>query len=250
MAIEAELTSMEAKIPALGLHRRLLACGSGWSVSHVTCELGPHDGVHEEQHSQACIAIVRGGSFQYRSTFGRELMMPGSLLLGNPGQCVEYSHDHAVGDRCIAFSFTPEYFEAVASDAAVNTRSSRFSSLRIPPAREMSGVLSRACALYFQQSRLTATGIAAKGVQKNAEIPDSNVSQWDLAAQLKEKAPEELQNLVRDHESLLQSPPVLVKPTIPLQTQRWCEIRAKAGQQRVSKKEMPPDYLPDGLSFL
>lgn len=69
----------------------------------------------------------------------------------------------------------------------------------------------------------------------------------DLAAQLKTKAPEQLEELVRGHESLLQSPPVLVKPTISIQTQHWCEIRAEAQRSRAPRTETRHDQIHDGL---
>jgi AraC family transcriptional regulator len=44
-------------------------------------------------------------------------MTPGSIMLGNAGQCYECGHDHAAGDRCVSFSYEPEYFEQLAADA-------------------------------------------------------------------------------------------------------------------------------------
>jgi AraC family transcriptional regulator len=38
-------------------------------------------------------------------------MSPGSLLLGNSGQCYECGHEHVTGDRCLAFYYTPDFFE-------------------------------------------------------------------------------------------------------------------------------------------
>ena len=56
------------------------------------CTAGPRDRTFEEQHARVNIAIVAGGTFQYRSRAGRELMTPGSVLLGNPGECFECGH--------------------------------------------------------------------------------------------------------------------------------------------------------------
>lgn len=113
-------------------------------MSEVTCSAGPRDRAFEEQHSHASIAIVTNGSFQYRSSTGRELMTPGSLLLGNSGQYFECGHEHGTGDRCISFSYESEYFQALAEDAGL--RATRFCGLRVPPVREMSAVIARACA--------------------------------------------------------------------------------------------------------
>jgi AraC family transcriptional regulator len=124
--------------------RRVLACGEGWNVSDVICSAGPQQHPFEEQHSDVCIAIVVAGTFQYRSSAGGELMTPGSLLLGNQGQYFECRHDHGVGDRCISFSYEPRYFETLQSEAGF--RRPGFSRLRVPPVRELSRLVARACA--------------------------------------------------------------------------------------------------------
>jgi AraC family transcriptional regulator len=126
------------------LASRVLARGDGWSVSDLICRAGPHDRPFEEQHSGACIAIVTAGSFQYRSSTGRALMTPGSLLLGNAGQYFACGHEHGVGDRCISFSYESQYLERLAAEAEVG--SACFSTLRVPPVREFSGLVARASA--------------------------------------------------------------------------------------------------------
>ena len=71
-------------------------------------------------------------------------MTPGSLLLGNAGQSFEVGHEHAAGDRCLSFQFTPEYFERIASDAGVRKSDHGFRVLRLPPLRELSSLIARA----------------------------------------------------------------------------------------------------------
>jgi AraC family transcriptional regulator len=112
-------------------------------VTDVVCTAGPHDRPFEERHSQFSIAVVAAGSFQYRSTSGRELMTPGSILLGNAGQSFECGHEHGAGDRCVAFRFSPGYFERIAADAGGRQR---FRVPRLPPLRATSPVIARACA--------------------------------------------------------------------------------------------------------
>jgi AraC-like DNA-binding protein len=73
-------------------------------------------------------------------------MTPGSLLLGNAGQCFECGHEHGVGDRCLSFEYEPDYFEAIAAEAGARSYTPRFSSLRVPPLRELSPVITRALA--------------------------------------------------------------------------------------------------------
>jgi len=147
--IALELQSTPAHIGVDGapnLARRPLARGDGWSVADVICSAGPGVRPSEEQHSTVSIAIVRSGSFQYQSSTGRELMIPGSLLLGNAGQYFQCGHEHGVGDQCISFAYTRQFVEELAAEAGVQTRTTLFSSLRIPPVRELSNIVSRACA--------------------------------------------------------------------------------------------------------
>jgi AraC family transcriptional regulator len=125
---------------------RRLAQGEGWTVQDVVCTSGPQDRPFEEQHSGFSIAIVAAGSFQYRSTTGHELMAPGSLLLGNPGQCFECGHEHGWGDRCVSFYYAPEYFERLAADAGAGGRRLEFRTPRLPPVRALSPLIARACA--------------------------------------------------------------------------------------------------------
>jgi len=126
---------------------RLLGQGNGWTVGDVVCTSGPQDRAFEERHSHFSIAVVAAGSFQYRSEcrFGasRELMTPGSLLLGKAGQCFECGHEHGMGDRCLSFGYTPAYFEKLAADAGTKPE---FPVFRLPPLRVLSSLIARACA--------------------------------------------------------------------------------------------------------
>jgi len=125
---------------------RRLAQGDGWTVSDVICTSGPQDRPFEEQHSAFSIAIVAAGSFQYRSAAGHELMTPGSLLLGNAGQCFECRHQHGAGDRSLSFGYAPDYFESIAADAGVRGTTPDFRALRLPPLRVFSTLVARALA--------------------------------------------------------------------------------------------------------
>lgn len=126
---------------------REIAQGTGWSVADVVCTSGPQDRPFEEQHSGFCIAVVLEGSFQYRSTGGREMMTPGSLLLGSPGQFFECGHEHAVGDRCISFHYEPDYFEGILADTGLRGEQRSFPALRVPPLRLLSAVVAQAGAV-------------------------------------------------------------------------------------------------------
>jgi AraC-like DNA-binding protein len=66
-----------------------------------------------------------------------ELMSPGSLLLGNLGQCFECGHDHGAGDRCLAFFYSPEFFERASLKGA-------FATHRIPAIADLSPLIVEA----------------------------------------------------------------------------------------------------------
>jgi AraC family transcriptional regulator len=121
---------------------RKLAQGEGWSVSEVVCTLGPRDKRFEERHSSTAIAVVMEGTFQYRSGAGGELMTPGSLFLGNAGQCFECGHEHGIGDRCISFAYEPEFFARLASDAGSRSHTCGFKAVRVPPIRTLSALVA------------------------------------------------------------------------------------------------------------
>ena len=72
-----------------------------------------------------------------------------------------------------------------------------------------------------------------------------------LAEQLKEKDSAAFERLVSGHESLLLSPPVNVKATIPEETQRWCEIKweiSQAPRRHTPKRDV--GSVPDGLGWM
>lgn len=119
---------------------RSVAKGDGWRVNDVVCALGPHDRVFEEQHGDVTIAVVREGSFLYRSESGRSLMYPGSLLLGNAGACFECGHEHGTGDHCLSFHFSRPYFEEIAAAIAGSGRF-RFPTTMLPALRKLTGLV-------------------------------------------------------------------------------------------------------------
>lgn len=135
------LTSGPARVTP---HR--LAQGEDWTVADVLCTSGPQDRPFEEQHSDVSIAIVVAGSFQYHGSRSRELMTPGSILLGSAGQYFECRHEHGVGDRCLSFSYSPDYFERLAFDAGVRGARHDFRVLRLPPLRGLSTLVAQASA--------------------------------------------------------------------------------------------------------
>ena len=100
-------------------------------MTDVVCSAGPRDRSFEERHERMVIALVTGGTFNYRSTHGSAVLAPGSVLLGNSGSCFECGHEHSRGDRCLSFQLAPDVFEAVAA-AVPGNRNSGFTAPRLP----------------------------------------------------------------------------------------------------------------------
>lgn len=141
-----------------------VAGGRGWTVRDMRCTAGPRDPRFEEQHTTVTIAIVLSGSFQYRTSAGRAVMTPGSLLLGNPGHSFECSHDHAVGDRCISFQYDPADF----ADPVPFGRSGR-----VPPLRSISALTSAASAGLAGSPRVSWEELAIALAGQTARVADS-----------------------------------------------------------------------------
>jgi AraC-like DNA-binding protein len=127
----------------MSLSSRELASGPGWRVRDVICRAGPRDPVFEERHAGFSIALVREGSFQYRSSAGRALLAPGALLLGSPGQCFECGHTHAVGDRCLSFQYGPDVFEQIVADTP-GVRRTELAAAALPPLAALDALLAEA----------------------------------------------------------------------------------------------------------
>jgi AraC family transcriptional regulator len=122
----------------------ILARGEGWTVADVVCTSGPEDRPFEEQHTHYCVAIVLAGTFQYRSDRGEGMLTPGSLMLGNRGQCYECGHEHGEGDRCVSFWYEPDYFERLTHDTLGRRSGPDFSVPRLPPLRPLASLVARA----------------------------------------------------------------------------------------------------------
>src|SRR5262249_13632128 len=101
------------------------------TVHDVVCTAGPFDRPFEERRDWVCIAVVKQGTFQYRTSHGRATLAPGAILLGNAGQCFECGHEHGSGDRCLSLHFAPDYFERIL--AAVPCARLPFEVPSLPP---------------------------------------------------------------------------------------------------------------------
>ena len=126
----------------MAVSTNIVAEGPGWQVRDVICDSGPRDKAFEEQHRNVSIAIVTRGSFQYRTRAGSAVLVPGSLLLGNAGACFECGHEHAPGDRCLAFHIAPQCFEDTI--AAAGATRANFDRPSLPPLPQLAPILASA----------------------------------------------------------------------------------------------------------
>jgi AraC family transcriptional regulator len=160
----------------MAISAQSLAFGSGWSVYDVVCDHGPRDRAFIEEHAENTIAAVMRGSFQYRTAAGSAMLVPGALLLGNAGSCFECGHEHAQGDRCLAFHFTPAFFESIAAGVP-GVRKTRFSCASVPPASELVGLLAEAEVARDERDIAALEELATRLAGAVLTITDDGVTQ-------------------------------------------------------------------------
>lgn len=151
----------------------LLAAGAGWRVRDCTCTAGPQDRPFGEQHGAVCVAAVTRGTFQYRTSQGRATLVPGGLLLGNPGAHFECGHEHGAGDRCLSFDFDPDYFEEVVASVP-GARRFLFTVPRLPPSGALLPLIAAAetadDTLGFEEIALRVAGAAITADTDAADV--------------------------------------------------------------------------------
>ena len=100
------------------------------------------------------LSYVRSGSFGYRIRGAAYEMVPGSLLVGGPGDEYACTHDHVCGDRCLSIQLQPDLVDAVGGAP----RLWRVGS--VPPIAEL--------AVLAERTLAAAGGGAAGGVDEHA----------------------------------------------------------------------------------
>ena len=158
-ALHLPMLGENCYIAAMTIASRLLASRRGWTVRDVICTAGPRDRPFEEQHASVCIAVVRRGTFQYRTSRGSAMLAPGALLLGNAGECFECGHEHGIGDRCLSFDFAPDYFAEIV--AAVPGTRAAFTVPRVAPSAPLMPLV--AAAEYADAMELEEIGLRLAG---------------------------------------------------------------------------------------
>jgi AraC-like DNA-binding protein len=89
------------------------------SVSDFRCSARLQEKPFVERHRSHSISYVRKGSFGYHSRGRSFELVPGSILIGQPGGEYICSHDHVCGDECLSFFLSPELVEAIGGDVKI-----------------------------------------------------------------------------------------------------------------------------------
>ena len=111
----------------------------GVRVTHYECSFGPEDRPVEEVHVGRSISLVHRGTFQYRVGRSAVSLMPGSVMLANPGP-YECSHQHGRGDRCVSFAYDDQVFEEIVRDAGLRPAQARFGRESLPPSARFAAI--------------------------------------------------------------------------------------------------------------
>jgi hypothetical protein len=89
------------------------------SVSDFRCSARLQEKPFVERHRSYSVSYVRKGSFGCNSRGQLFELVPGSILVGHPGDEYICSHDHVCGDECLSFFLGPELVEAIGGDVKV-----------------------------------------------------------------------------------------------------------------------------------
>jgi AraC-like DNA-binding protein len=134
-------------------------------------------------------------------------MTPGSLLLGNSGDCFTCSHEHGTGDRCLSFSFTPEFCDRFRGQAPA-----RFHTPRLPPLRTLAPLVARASELLSGAGQIEiedlgmqlfrrVAALASDGGREIADADASSVARVTRVIRMidhEPDAPHDLSSLARE----------------------------------------------------
>src|SRR5262245_7666262 len=82
-------------------------------VDDYRCGVSHDEPPFVERHHGYSLAYVRKGSFGYRTRGKSFELVTGSLLVGHPGYEYVCTHDHAVGDECLAVHFSEELVDSL-----------------------------------------------------------------------------------------------------------------------------------------
>ena len=127
------------------------------SVVEFRCGAGPGDRAEVEAHRAWSVSYVQRGSFSCHCAGAHYELVPGSVLVGRPGDEYVCTHDHrAGGDECLAFFYEPGLLDQLPA------RRGCWQSGGVPPLAELvtMGELARAAAAGRNDLALDEIGLA------------------------------------------------------------------------------------------
>jgi AraC-like DNA-binding protein len=130
-------------------------------VFEYDCHAPKGEPARVEQFGTASLAIVCAGVFGFRSERQPQLLTTDFLLLGNPGQQYEISHDHHGGDRCLIFRFDTAVLDEIAGTVRRHRAAPYFAASVLPP-------LPRVAALRYLAEQRLAEHAPALGLEELA----------------------------------------------------------------------------------
>ena len=84
------------------------------TIADYVCTVGPTDGPPAtEVHTAFSLAYVRKGTFGYHPDGRSFELVAGSVMVGRPGREYVATHEHAYGDECLSFKFSPELVDGL-----------------------------------------------------------------------------------------------------------------------------------------
>jgi AraC family transcriptional regulator len=96
------------------------------------CEAGPDDVPFVELHTRASISYVRRGSFGCKTLGCHRELVPGSFLVGFPGDEFKCTHEHHDGgDECLSIQLAPDVVDELCG------KSSTWRIGALPPVAEL-----------------------------------------------------------------------------------------------------------------
>lgn len=101
------------------------------TISDYRCDATPDVAPFVEQHLGFDLGYVRKGSFGYRARGETHELVVGSLLVGHPGAEYVCTHDHVIGDECLAIRLAPELVETL------GVAPTRWRAGSVPPLAEL-----------------------------------------------------------------------------------------------------------------
>lgn len=91
-----------------------LYAGDAFSVFLYRCSAGPAERPFTEVHAVHSLSYVRAGSFGCRTLGAEHQLIPGSVLVGRPGQEYVATHEHhGGGDECVSVMLSPALAEEI-----------------------------------------------------------------------------------------------------------------------------------------